>query len=130
MKVLSTNELVLLTQAAKQHVKLPCNYKPSVLLHIRQIDRDLILELFEGKKAEEAENIVDRVQTSEWLFAHEVSYFYQGFCFQVLKLTVLLKKLSILKQICGQCLLASDSSCKLFNLGLILIGHQWILCQL
>ena len=85
---------------------------------------------FEGKKAEEAENVVDRVQTSERLFAHEVSYFYKGFCFQILKLTVLLKKLSILKQICGQCLLTPDSSCKLFNLGLILIGHQWILCQL
>lgn len=130
MKVLSTNELVLLTQAAKQHVELPCNYKSGVLFHIRQVDWDLVLEFFEGKEAEEAENVVDRVQTSERLFAHEVSYFYQGFCFQVLKLTVLLKKLSILKQICGQCLLTSDSSCKLLNLCLILIGHQWILCQL
>lgn len=123
VKVLSTNELVLLAQAAKQHVELPCNYKSGVLLHIRQVDRDLVLEFFEGKEAKEAENVVDRVQTSEWLFAHEVSYFYQGFRFQVLKLTVLLKKLSILKQICGQCLLASDSSCKLLNLCLILIGH-------
>ena len=130
VKVLGTYELVLLTQAAKQHVKLPCYYKSGVLLHIRQVDRDLVLEFFEGKEAKEAENVVDRVQTSERLFAHEVSYFYQGFCFQVLKLTVLLKKLSILKQICGQCLLTPDSSCKLLNLCLILIGHQWILCQL
>lgn len=97
MKVLGTYELVLLTQAAKKHVKLPCNNNSGVLFHIRQVDWDLVLEFFEGEKAEEAENVVDRVQTSERLFAHEVSYFYQGFCFQVLKLAVLLKKLSILK---------------------------------
>lgn len=81
MEVLSTYELVLLTQSTEKHVEFPCNYKSRVLLHVGQVNWDLVLELFESKKAEEAQYVVDCVQTSKRLLAHEVSYFNQSLRF-------------------------------------------------